>query len=93
MRYVASKATLLLSAIILTRELSMPMPCKSSDLAHKITPTQTHTTSVGDITQISPTKTITPFLPMPLTLKPLVFNIGPHITYLFNNNLLSLSPI
>jgi len=91
--YVASEATSLLSAIPLTRELSMLMPCKTSTLAHKITPTQTHTTPVGEITQISPIATTTLFFPMPLNLNSLVFNIGPHITYLLINNLLNQSSI
>ena len=53
---VASKAMLLLSAIPLIRELRMLMPCKTSTLAHKITPTQTHFTPDGGITQISHTR-------------------------------------
>jgi len=66
-RYVASKAMLLLGAIPFTKKLSMPMLCKTSTLAHKITPTQTHTTPVGEIILISPTETTTLFFPMPST--------------------------
>jgi len=92
-RYVASKAMLLLSSIPLIRELSMPMPCKTSTLVHKITHTQTHTILVGEIIIISPTETTTPFLPMPLNLSLRVFNTGLYILYLLNNNLLNPSLI
>jgi len=91
-RYVASEAMLLLSAILLTTELSMPMPWKTSTLTHKITPTQTHTTSVGEIILISLTET-TPFLLMPLNPSLLVFNVGLQIIHLLNNNLLCPSLI
>ena len=92
-RYVAFKATLLLNVILLTREFSMPMPCKTSTLDHKITPTQRHITQVGEITQIYPTETTTAFFSMPLNLNPQVFNTGPHITHLLNNHLLCPSPM
>jgi len=69
------------------------MLCKTLTIAHKITPTQRHTTLVVEITQISPPETTTLFPSMPLNPNPLVFNTGPHTIHLFNNNLLSLNPI
>ena len=45
-RYVASNAILPLGAVPPIRGLSMPMPCKTSTLAYKITPTQTHKTQL-----------------------------------------------
>ena len=81
-RIVAYKAMLLLSANPLSRELSMPMLCKTLTYAHKTTPTQTHRTLVREITYISHTTTTTPFHQMPLNFNPLVFNTGLPTTHI-----------
>jgi len=73
--------------------VSMPMLCKTSTLAHKTTPTRTHTTLIGETTLTCPIEKTTPFLLMPLNLSLLVSNIEPHIIHLLNNSLLRLSPI
>jgi len=70
---VASKAVLLLSAILFIEELGTTMLCKTSTLAHKTTLTQTHTTPVGEIILISPIETTTPFLLMPPQPQPSCF--------------------
>ena len=65
LKYVAFKGTLLVSVTLLSREWSMPMLCKISTHApHRTTPTQTHTTPIGEIIQISS------YHPMPLNLSP-----------------------
>jgi len=69
-RYVAFKVMLLLSANLLSKDLSMPMLCKTSTNTHKTTLTQTLTNPVGEITQISPTVTTTLFHLMPLNFNP-----------------------
>jgi len=88
-RCVAFKTMWLLNAILFTRELSMPMPCKTSILSHKIANAQTHTTLAGETTLTSPTETTTPFLLIPLDLSLLAFNRGCHIIHLLNNSLLN----
>ena len=84
-RFVAFKAMLLPSVNPLSKELRMPVLCKTSTQAHKTIPAQILTTLVGGITQISPTTTTTPFHPMPPNLNPLVFNTEPCTTHLPKN--------
>jgi len=85
-RLVAFKATLLLSGNLLSRELSMLMQCKTITNALKITPTQTPTTPVGEITQICPTATTTPSHLMSLNLNLLASNTGLSTPHLHNNS-------
>ena len=58
------------SVILLSRVLSMPMLCKTLIHPQKTTPTQTHTTPIGEIIPISPTAITTHYHIMPLNLNP-----------------------
>jgi len=50
MRFVAFKATLLLSVNPFSQALSMPMQYKTMANTHKVTPSETHIALVGEIT-------------------------------------------